>query len=116
MVRPQYPWRRLQASERITMVGVVLDSGVVFAGHWAPHRIIPPAGTSITLTPGLTGSASAKAAIPSLSIRTKIERPLRVVSGRSFAFNGQIDTQMIMMSRIDYRNQPEPDETPGTIT
>jgi hypothetical protein len=33
-------------------------------------------------------------------------RPLRVVSTRRYNFASAIDTQMIQMARIDYRNQP----------
>ena len=94
-------------------VGVVLDSGVVSWSLGTPSHISPPAGTTVTLTPGLTGTASAGNNV--FVYQTKIERPLRVVSGRRFAFSGSLDTQMIMMSRIDYRNQPNK-TNPGVIT
>ena len=81
-------------------VGVVLNSGAI---AWSKESGAP-SGTTITLTIPLP-------ALPLLPImwfvyQMQVVRPLRVVSGRRFAFNGQIDTQMIQMSRIDYRNQP----------
>ena len=90
-------------------VGVVLSSGAI---SWSLESGAP-SGNTITLATGLSGPANAGA--PVYVYQNQIERPLRVVSGRRFAFNGQIDTQMIMMSRIDYRNQPNK-TNPGTIT
>lgn len=81
-------------------VGVVLNSGAI---AWSKESGAP-SGTAITLTTPLPGPAAATNNV--FVYQTQIVRPLRVVSGRRFAFNGQIDTQMIMMSRIDYRNQP----------
>jgi hypothetical protein len=90
-------------------VGIVLDSGSIF---WTTQNGAA-SGTTINLNAALTGSASAGNAV--YVYQSNIIRPLRVVSGRRFAFNGSIDTQMIMMSRIDYRNQPNK-SSPGTIT
>ncbi len=81
-------------------VGVVLNSGAI---AWSKESG-PPSGTTITLTTPLPGPAAATNYV--FVYQTQIVRPLRVVSGRRFAFNGQIDTPMIQMSRIDYRNQP----------
>lgn len=90
-------------------VGVVLDSGVLF---WTTENG-SPSGTTITLSSTLTGSASSGNAV--YVYQNKIIRPLRVVSGRRYAFSGAIETQMIAMSRIDYRNQPNKAST-GTPT
>lgn len=90
-------------------VGVVLDNGSVF---WTTQSGAAM-GTSITLAAGLTSAASAGNAV--YVYQNNIIRPLRVVSGRRYAFNGGIETQMIMMSRVDYRNQPNKSST-GTIT
>ncbi len=81
-------------------VGVVLNSGAI---AWSLENGAP-SGTTINLTTPLPGPAAAANNV--FVYQNQIVRPLRVVSGRRFAFNGQIDTQMIMMSRIDYRNQP----------
>jgi hypothetical protein len=90
-------------------VGVVLDSGSIF---WTTESG-SPSGTTITLAAGLTSSASSGNAV--YVYQTNAIRPLRVVSGRRFQLSSQIDTQMIQMSRIDYRNQPNKTST-GTIT
>ena len=81
-------------------VGVVLDSGSIF---WTTQNGAA-SGTSIPLTANLTGSASAGNAV--YVYQTNIIRPLRVVSCRRYNFASAIDTQMIQLSRIDYRNQP----------
>lgn len=90
-------------------VGVVLNTGAI---AWSLESGAPT-GNTITLATPLSGPANAGA--PVYVYQSQIERPLRVVSGRRFAFSGSIDTQMIMMSRIDYRNQPNK-TNPGTIT
>lgn len=91
-------------------VGVVLDSGSIF---WTTQNGAA-SGTTITLNAGLTGAASAGNAV--YVYQSNIIRPLRVVSGRRFAFNGSLETSMNPpMSRIDYRNQPNKSST-GTIT
>jgi hypothetical protein len=81
-------------------IGVVLDSGSIF---WTTQNGAA-AGTSIPLLAGLPGSASGGNAV--YVYQTNIIRPLRVVSTRRYNFASAIDTQMGMMSRIDYRNQP----------
>jgi hypothetical protein len=81
-------------------VGVGLNSGAI---AWSKESGAP-SGTTITLSTPLPGPAAAANYV--FVYQTQILRPLRVVSGRRFAFNGQIDTQMIQMSRVDYRNQP----------
>ena len=53
----------------------------------------------------MSGPAAAGNAV--YTYQAQITRPLRVVSGRRFAFSGQLDTQMTAFSRIDYRNQPD---------
>jgi hypothetical protein len=81
-------------------VGVVLNSGAI---AWSLESG-SPSGTTITLATPLPGPAAATNNV--FVYPTQVVRPLRVVSGRRFNFTGQIDTQMIQMSRIDYRNQP----------
>lgn len=90
-------------------VGVVLNSGSIF---WTTESGTP-SGTTITLASGLSGAAASGNAV--YVYQTSILRPLRVVSGRRFAFQGSLDTPMIQMARIDYRNLPNKTST-GTIT
>lgn len=86
-------------------VGVVLDSGSIF---WTTESGAP-SGTTITLASGLTGTAASGNAV--YVYQTDIIRPLRVVSARRYQLSSGIDTQMIQMSRIDYRNQPNKSAT-----
>ena len=90
-------------------VGIVLNSGSIF---WTTQSGAA-SGSSIPLTAPLSGAANGGNAV--YTYQTQITRPLRVVSGRRFAFNGQLDTQMTAYSRIDYRNQPNKTAN-GTIT
>lgn len=90
-------------------IGVVLDSGAIF---WTTESGAV-VGSTITLASGLSGTASAGNAV--YVYQTDIIRPLRVVSGRRYQLSSGIDTQMIQMSRIDYRNQPNKTAT-GTPT
>lgn len=86
-------------------VGIVLDSGSIF---WTTESGAS-SGTTITLAGGLTGSAASGNAV--YVYQTDIIRPLRIVSGRRFNFSSAIDTPMIAMSRIDYRNLPNKTNT-----
>jgi hypothetical protein len=81
-------------------IGVALDSGSIFWTTQSGAAV----GATITLASGLTGSASA--GNPVFVYQTQIIRPLRLVSTRRYNLASAIDTQMIQMSRIDYRNQP----------
>lgn len=90
-------------------IGVVQDSGVIF---WTTVNGAP-SGTTVTLTGALTGSASAGNAV--YVYQTQIIRPLRVIAARRYQFLSQIDTQMMALSRIDYRNMPNKKST-GVIT
>lgn len=90
-------------------VGVILDDGTI---GWSTESGAP-SGTTITLADALTDSAAAGATV--YVYQTGIVRPLRVVSGRRNFIQSDIDTPMVMMSRIDYRNLPNKNN-PGVIT
>jgi len=90
-------------------VGVILDSGDIF---WTTESGAP-SGTTITLAAALTGAAASGNAV--YVYQTGILRPLRIVGGRRYAFQGELITQMTQMARLDYRNLPNPTNT-GTIT
>lgn len=92
-----------------TFVGVVLNSGSIF---WTTESGAP-SGTAITLATGLTGAAAAGAAV--YVYTSQITRPLRIVGARRYTFIGALETPMILMSRIDYRNLPNK-TSPGTVT
>jgi hypothetical protein len=90
-------------------IGVTMDNGVVF---WTTVNGAP-SGTTVTLASALTDTAAAGMNV--FNYTTDIIRPLRVVSGRRFTFVNSLDTPMIPLSRIDYRNMPNKLST-GTIT
>jgi hypothetical protein len=87
------------------VVGVVGDDGVII---WTTQSG-SPSGSNITLASGLTDSASAGNAV--YTYTANIDRPLRVPSARRYNFPSLIDTQMIALSRIDYRNLPNKTST-----
>lgn len=90
-------------------VGVVLDGGTIF---WTTQSGAV-SGTTVTLAATLTGAAASGNAV--YVYQTDIIRPLRVVSARRFNFASAIDTQINLVSRIDYRNLPNKTNT-GVVT
>lgn len=88
---------------------IVLDDGTIQSTTVSGN----PVGTTITLANSLTDSVSA--GNPIYVYQTRIVRPLRIVSARRYTFAGQLDTQMIGLSRIDYRNLPNKMNT-GVVT
>lgn len=90
-------------------IGIVLDSGSIF---WTTVNGAP-VGSTVTLTAVTTGSAAAGNAV--YVYQTRIVRPLRVLSARRYNFPSAIETQIILMSRLDYRNQPNKTST-GVVT
>jgi hypothetical protein len=89
-------------------IGITMDNGVVF---WTTVNGVP--GGTVPLANALTDTAAAGMNV--FNYTTDIIRPLRVVSGRRFAYVNSLDTPMIALSRIDYRNMPNKLAT-GTIT
>lgn len=86
-------------------VGVVLASGGI---SWSTQNGAI-SGTTVTLNTGLTGAASAGAAV--YVYQTQITRPLRVVAARRSNLVSSIDTMMTPLSRLDYRNMPNKTST-----
>jgi hypothetical protein len=86
-------------------VGIVLDSGSIF---WTTQSGAA-SGTTINLATSITSSASGGNAV--YVYQTDIIRPLRIVSARRYAFSNAVETQMTVLSRIDYRNQPNKTST-----
>lgn len=81
--------------------GVVLNSGYM---QWSTIVSVDSA-TQITIANDLTDSVPALGA--AYSYRTKIIRPLRVLSGRRYVWNGGVSTPMNPpMARLDYRDLP----------
>lgn len=86
-------------------IGIVLNSGVIF---WTTVNGAP-VGSTVTLTAVTTDSAAV--GNPVYVYQTRIVRPLRVLSARRYNFQSALDTQMITLSRIDYRNMPNKTNT-----
>lgn len=90
-------------------IGIVLNSGTIF---WTTE-VGNPVGGVVTLAATFPSAAANGNAV--YVYQTQITRPLRIVGARRFTFNGAIDTPMILMSRLDYRNLPNK-ASPGTPT
>jgi len=90
-------------------VGIPLSTGYIF---WTQESGAP-SGTTINLTTPLTSAATAGSYV--YVYQSQIIRPLRVLGGRRYYIPSSIDTPLIALSRIDYRNLPNK-TTPGTIT
>jgi hypothetical protein len=86
-----------------------MDHGLIF---WTTVSGTP-SGSTVTLANALNDTAAAGMYV--FNYTTDIIRPLRIVSGRRFIFNGSIDTPMIPLARLDYRNMPNKTAT-GTVT
>lgn len=87
-------------------IGIVLDTGEVY---WALVAFPNP----LTLDVGLPSSASGNNFV--FLFRDRVTQPLRVVSSRRLILSNRIETPLLTMSRIDYREMPNK-ATPGTIT
>lgn len=90
-------------------IGIGLNGGTI---QWTTVNGAP-VGSAVTLAAATTDSVSV--GNPVFVYQTDISRPLRVVSGRRFNFSSNIDTPLIPLSRIDYRNLPNKTNT-GTAT
>lgn len=89
-------------------IGVLLTSGSLF---WTTVSSV--AGTAVTLASALTGAAASGNAV--VAYQTKINRPLRIVAARRYLMSSQIETPMMVSSRLDYRDLPSKITT-GTPT
>jgi hypothetical protein len=81
-------------------IGVQLDDGTL---HWTTVNGAP-SGTTVTLTAVLTDSAAAGNIV--LVYQTKLIRPLRILSARSYNFTSDIETPIEEMDRIEYQEMP----------
>ncbi len=87
-------------------IGIVLDTGRVY---WALVAFPNP----LTLNVGLPSSASGNNFV--FLYRDRLVQPLRIPSSRRFILSGQIETPMLVYSRLDYREMPNK-QTNGTTT
>jgi hypothetical protein len=89
-------------------IGILKDEGLVF---WSTVLLVT--ATTVTIASPIDDTAAAGMYV--WNYTTDLVRPLRIVAGRRFAFNGSIETPMIPLARLDYRNLPNKNAT-GTIT
>jgi hypothetical protein len=89
-------------------IGVLMNGGEMF---WTTIANI--AGTTISLAANTTDSSTAGNVV--VDYTTAILRPLRVPAMRRYNLISQIETPMINMSRLDYRDLPNKTTT-GTPT
>lgn len=90
-------------------IGIVMDHGAMF---WTTVNGAP-SGNVVTLAASTTDSSTAGNVV--VDYTTQILRPLRVVAARRYNLVSQIETPMIQMSRLDYRDLPNKSST-GTVT
>jgi hypothetical protein len=81
-------------------IGVQLDDGTL---QWTTVNGAP-SGTTVTLTAVLTDSATAGNLV--VVYQTKLVRPLRILSARSYNFASAIDTPIEEMDRLEYQEMP----------
>lgn len=89
--------------------GVQLDSGVNFWTSVSGQ----PVGNVVTIVDALPNQATAAAIV--FDYPTPLMRPLRVPAARRYVYSSQIQTSMLMLSRLGYHNLSNPFTT-GTIT
>lgn len=89
-------------------IGVLLDDGSLF---WT--TVSNKVSTTITLASGLTDSAASGNTV--FDYTTKILRPLRISDMRRYNILSAIETPMVRMARLDYRDLPNKANT-GTPT
>jgi hypothetical protein len=81
-------------------IGVQLDDGTM---HWTTVNGAP-SGSTVTLTAVLTDSAALGNRV--LVYQTRLVRPLKILSARTFNFDSQIETPIEEMDRIEYQEMP----------
>lgn len=81
-------------------IGVTLANGTIY---WTTVNGAP-SGSTVNLAVGLTSAANNGAIV--FDYTTALLRPLRVPAGRRFLASSAIETPMIKMSRLDYRDLP----------
>ncbi len=81
-------------------IGVVLDSGDIF---WTTVSG-SPSGVTVNLASGLTSAAASGNNV--YDYTTAILRPLRIAAARRMLISSGIETPMVRMSRLDYRDLP----------
>jgi hypothetical protein len=86
-------------------VGLLLSTGYLF---WTT-QVGAASGTTITIADALTEELATGTVV--YAYATNIVRPLRVVSARRYDFVSGLITPLILYSRIDYRNLPNPNDS-----
>jgi hypothetical protein len=74
-----------------------------------------PSGSTVTLAAPLPAAVNSSANVVDYAPAYKLPRPLRIPDARRYYLSSQIDTPLITMSRLDYRDLPNK-TTPGTVT
>lgn len=92
-------------------IGVTLSTNVLF---WTTVSGAP-SGSNVTLAAPLPASVSSGAYVIDYAPAYKLPRPLRIPDARRYYISSQIDTPLITMSRLDYRDMPNK-TTRGTIS
>lgn len=81
-------------------LGIELDDGTF---QWTTVNGAP-SGTTVTAAVALTGAAASGNRV--IAYTTKILRPLKIVSARSFQYSDLRETEMTELSHLDYQRLP----------
>jgi hypothetical protein len=92
-------------------IGITLSTNALF---WTTVSTAP-SGSSVSLAAALPASASSGAIVVDYAPAYKLPRPMRILDGRRYYLSSKIDTPLILMSRLDYRDMPNK-MTTGTIS
>jgi hypothetical protein len=92
-------------------IGVMLSNNALF---WTTVNGVP-SGNNVPLVAALPSTAPLNAIVIDYPIVNKLTRPLRIPNARRFYLPSQIETELTIYARLDYRDQPNK-YTGGTIT
>ena len=92
--------------------GVTLSTNAM---QWTVVTGVNPTTLTVSFTPALTAATSSNAYVVDYPPSAQLPRPMRITDARRYYVSSQIDTPLIRMSRLDYRDLPNKTTT-GTIS
>lgn len=92
-------------------IGITLSTNALF---WTTVNGAP-SGSTVSLASPLPASASSGSYVVDYAPAYKMTRPLRIIDARRYYIQSQIETPLIRMARLDYRDMPDK-TTQGTIS
>ena len=92
-------------------IGILLYTNALF---WTTVTA-PPSGGAVTIATGLPSPVNVGSIVVDYAPAYQFTRPLRIMDARRFYLPSGIETPLIRMARLDYRDLPDKPST-GTIT